>query len=143
MLMDQILQKASGSTEWEIEVGKNFVITGIFCLQVIVTFEVIIYVILFIHLHAYNQELTKQKLGLPIETINKRKRRNVISFLGEFATFVVETVFGIFMELVILFYGSDQIIWFLPFFAIFSQAALIITFFLASPELKRFYFDFE
>ena len=141
--MDEILQEASGSTEWEIEVGKNFVITGIFCLQVIVTFEVIIYVILFIHLHAYNQDTKKRKLGLSTETLNKRKRRNVITFLGEFAAFMIESVFGILMQLVILYHESNQIIWFVPFIALFSQVALILTFFLASPELKRFYFDLE
>ena len=142
MLMDQILQEASGSTEWEIAVGKKFTHTGIFYLQVIVTFEVIIYIILFKHLHAYNKDMKKRKLGLSTETLNKRKRRNVITFLGEFAAFMVESVFAILM-LVILYHESNQIIWFVPFIALFSQVALILTFFLASPELKRFYFDLE
>ena len=143
MLMDEILQEASGSTEWEIAVGKKFTHTGIFYLQIIITFEVIIYIILYKHLHAYNQDVKKRKLGLSTETLNKRKIRNVITFLEEFAAFTVESVFVILMQLVILYHESNQIIWFVPFIALFSQVALILTFFLASPELKRFYFDVE
>ena len=83
-----------------------------------------------------NESPKPQNLGLTIETFNKRKQQNIISFLGEFVVFLIESLFAI---LVLFCHEWDKIVWFMPFIGISSQATLVIIFFWASPELKRFY----
>ena len=62
MVMDEIVQEASGSTEWEISVGKMIIYTAIFYLQVIVVLEVFAYTILFKHLHAHNKNMKERMI---------------------------------------------------------------------------------
>ena len=62
MVMDEIIQEASGSTEWEISVGKMIINTAIFYLQVIIVFEVFAYIILFKHLHDHNKDMKESMI---------------------------------------------------------------------------------
>ena len=99
MAMDHILQEVSGASKWEISIGTNFMTTAIIYIQLIVLLEGIAYVILFKKLHEYNQKAEHRNLGLSKETLNKRNRKNVISFAGEFVSFIIESSCSIIYQL--------------------------------------------
>ena len=147
MSMDMIIQKASGaSSEWSISVGMKFVNTWFICGQMFVLVEMSIYIILFRHFYTHNVLLKKEKqgLGLHPDTIKKRKKQNVITLSGQSVSFVVETIAVTIGQLLIFFHkshdsqfpdGSLASSFIIPF-----SATLTVTFFVASPELRRFYF---
>ena len=137
MFMDQILQKAS---EWEISVGLQLFRTGLFYTQVIVFFKVIAYIILFKHLRDYNKKAETKNLGIPKETLDIRKRKNVICFVGEFIGFIVESSLLMILQLLMAYSFGNHLIGFHPIIGMVVQAVLMVTFFAASPELRRFYF---
>ena len=140
MAMDHILMKYSGTSDWTISVGTSFTTTAIIYCMIIILFELIAYIILFKQLHTYNQELESKKLGLSKESLSRRKRRNITSFVGEFVSFILEIIYGTFVQLVVVYnYFSG----FTPILGMVVQSALTIVFFMASPELKRFYFDYN
>ena len=136
--MDHILQEASGASKWEISVGTNFMNTAIGYIQLIVFFEGIAYIILFKKLREHNQKAENRNLGLSKETLNKRNRKNVISLVGEFVSFIIECSCTIIME--IAYNSSNNFVGSIPIIGMVFQAGLMITFFVASPELRRFYF---
>ena len=140
MVMDHILQQASGTSEWEISIGLQLYRTGLFYTQLIVLFEVIAYIILFKHLRDYNQKAAIKNLGLPKETLNRRKRKNVISFVGEFISFIIESSLQMILHLAIVYSFGNHFIGSHPIIGMVFQTVLIVTFFVASPELRRFYF---
>ena len=117
-------------------VGTKFTSTGIFYCQVIILLEVITYIILFQHLYIHNRKMENRPLGLSKETMKRRRRQNVVTFFGEFASFVIESIFGMILQLMIVYHDKNNFNGFVPFLGIFAQAILTITFFLASPELK-------
>jgi hypothetical protein len=141
MVMDHILQRASGTSEWEISFGLQLYRTGLFYTQLIILFKVIAYIILFKHLRDYNQRAAIKDLGLPKETLNRRKRKNVISFVGEFISFIVESSLQMILHVAIVYRFGINLIGYHPIIGMFFQAVLIVTFFVASPELRRFYFN--
>ena len=142
MAMDHILMKYSGTSDWAISVGTSFTRTVILYCMLIVFVELVAYIILFKQLHTYNQELESKNLGLSKVSLSKRKRKNIISFVGEFATFIIEMIFGIVLQMVLVFNSANHFSGFIPMIGMLVHAALTIVFFLASPELKRFYFNF-
>ena len=142
MAMDHILMKYSGTSDWAISVGTSFTRTVVIYCMLIVFFEMVAYMILFKQLHTYNQELKSKKLGLSKDSLSKRKRKNIISFVGEFVSFIFEIIFGIVMQLVLVFNSANHFSGFIPIFGMVVHSALTIVFFMASPELKRFYFNF-
>ena len=99
MLMDHILQEASRASKWDISVGTNFMTTAIIYIQLIVFLEGIAYVILFKKLHDYNQTAENRNLGLSKETLNRRNRKNIISFVGEFVSFIIESSCSLIMAI--------------------------------------------
>ena len=141
MAMDHILIKYSGASDWTISVGTSFTTTAIIYCMIIIFFELIAYTILFKQLYTYNQELESKKLGLSKESLSRRKRRNIISFVGEFISFLIEIMFAMFVQLVVVYNSGNYFSGFTPILGMVSQSALTIVFFMASPELKRFYFD--
>ena len=100
MAMDHILMKYSGASDWTISVGTSFTTTAIIYCMIIILFELIAYIILFKQLHTYNQELESKKLGLSKESLCRRRRRNIISFVGEFVSFILEIICMIFVEFI-------------------------------------------
>ena len=141
MLMDHILQEASGASKWDISVGTNFMTTAIIYIQLIVFLEGIAYVILFKKLHDYNQNAEHRNLGLSKETLNRRNRKNIISFVGEFVSFIIESSCSIIMA--VAYNSTNYFNGSIPMIGMVFQAGLIITFFVASPELRRFYFRYN
>ena len=141
MTMDHILQEASGASKWDLSVGTNFVTTAIIYIQLIVFLEGIAYVILFKKLRDYNQKAKDRNLGLSKETLNRRNRKNVISFVGEFVSFIIESSCTIIAA--IAYNSTNYFVGFIPIIGMVFQAGLIITFFVASPELRRFYFCYN
>ena len=146
MSMDMIIQKASGaSSEWSISVGMKFVNTWFICGQMFVLVEMSIYIILFRHFYTDNVKKEQKGLGLPPDTIKKRKKQNVITLSGQSVSFVVETIAVTIGQLLIFFHKSSHDSQFpdgslASSFIIPFSATLTITFFVASPELRRFYF---
>ena len=113
-------------------------------IEIFIAFEFIAYIIIFWHLHKYNKDLKKEgqknRLGLSNEVIAKRKRCNVISFGGQFASFIIEIVGAITFHVLLEFHSSNAKNGYIPVVLITCGAILTIAFFIASPELRRFYF---
>ena len=107
MAMDHILMKYSGTSDWAISVGTSFTRTVILYCMLIVFVELVVYIILFKRLHTYNQGLESKKLGLSKDSLSKRKRKNIISFVGEFVTFIIEMIFGIVLQMVLVFNSAN------------------------------------
>ena len=141
MAMDHILMKYSGTSDWTISVGTSFTTTAIIYCMIIILFELIAYIILFKQLHDYNQELENKNLGLSKESLSKRKRKNIFSFVGEFVSFIIETIFGIVMQLALANNSANHFSGLIPIIGMVAQSALTIVFVMASPELKSFNFD--
>ena len=141
MAMDHILKKYSGTSDWAISMGTNFTLTVVIYSMLIVLFELIAYIILFKQFHVYNQELENKNLGLSKESLIRRKRKNIISFVGEFVSFIIETTFVIVMPLALANPSANHFSGLIPIFGMVAQSALTIVFIMASPELKSFYFD--
>ena len=99
------------------------------------------YIIMFHHLYLYHKETTyKNSLGLSKETIEKRKNKNVMTFFGQFLSFFIETGVTIAMQVVVSFQFESYMPIIITMVHSFTAALLVITFVLASPELRRFYF---
>ena len=103
MAMDLIILEASGTSEWEISFGTNLQKTGLFYCQIFVISEIIAYAMLFKHLHDYNLEAEHRNLGISKEILKQRKRKNVVSFSGEFLFFTIEIAATTILQLIIKF----------------------------------------
>jgi len=83
----------------------------------------------------YEGKKSENLMGISNDTLKNRHRKNVITLTGQFFSFALETIFVIvylsLLESGITTYGAH-----VPF-----TALLIFTFFLSSPELRRFYFN--
>ena len=75
-------------------------------------------------------------MGISNDISENRRRRNVITLSGQFFSFVLETIYMIIYLFLIEF---DIVIYINVIHASFT-ALLTFTFFLSSPELRRFYF---
>jgi hypothetical protein len=53
--------------------------------------ELVCYIVLFYHLYSHDEELMR-KQRLPVNEVNKRHRKNAITFLGQFYGFVVRCI---------------------------------------------------
>ena len=137
--MDHIIKKAKGTSEWTISVSIQFTNANLIFLQILIALELVAYLILFWHLKKYNQNKGKE-LGLSKEKLYQRKKQNILTFLGQFASFVTEIFVTIIIQIMLVYNGSNAGNGLIPAIAITSSAILTITFFVASPELKRFYF---
>ena len=69
----------------------------------------------------------EKEIGLTIETFNRRKRRNIITFLGEFVAFIIESLFGIAIQLIYLYHDNVNFVWFVPFLGKFSEQRFPMT----------------
>ena len=76
-------------------------------------------------------------MGISNDILENRRRRNVITLSGQFFSFALETIYIIIYLFLIEF---DIAIYINVIHASFT-ALLTFTFFLSSPELRRFYFN--
>ena len=145
MDMDHVIKIASGTSQWNIDVSVNFTIVSIAYLQILIIFELIAYLILFWHMKHYNEKLEKRNgkniLNISEEMFCQRKRKNVITFVGQFACFIVEIVVSVIVQILTVYHGSNAGNGLLPVLFISSSAVLSTTFIMASPEIRRFYFN--
>ena len=56
-----------------------------------ITMELVCYIILFYELYSHDNDMLKKK-RLPVYEVNKRHRKNAITFLGQFYRFVVQCI---------------------------------------------------
>ena len=143
MDMDLIIKMASGTSQWNIDVSINFTIVAIAYLQVLIIFELVAYLILFWHIKRYNENLQRggNLLNISEKTLDQRKRKNVITFVGQFACFIVEIMVSVILQILTVYHGSNAGNGLVPFVFISSSAIMTITFIIASPEIRRFYFS--
>ena len=137
--MEHIIKKAGGISEWTISVSIKFTNANLIFWQILIALELVAYLILFCYLKNYNQNKGKE-LGLSTEKLYQRKKQNIVTFLGQFASFVIEIFATIIIQIMFVYNGINAGNGLIPAIAITSSAILTIFFFVASPELKRFYF---
>ena len=145
MDMDHVIKIASGTSEWNIDVSINFTHVSIAYLQVLIIFELVAYLILFWHMKHYNEKLQEDGksgniLNISEKVLHQRKRKNVITFVGQFACFIVEIVVSVIVQILTVYHGSNLGNGLGPVLFISSSAILSTTFIIASPEIRRFYF---
>ena len=75
-------------------------------------------------------------MGISNDTFENRQTRNVITLSGQFFSFVLETIFVV----IYLFLDEFDVAIYLNVINVIFTALLTFTFFLSSPELRRFYF---
>ena len=143
MDMDHIIEKATGTSQWNIDVSVYLTIVNIAYLQVLIIFEFMAYLILFWHMKRYNENLQRggNLLNISEKTLYQRKRKNVITFVGQFACFIVEIMTTVILQILTVYHGSNAGNGLLPPLAISGSAMLAMTFIIASPEIRRFYFN--
>ena len=143
MDMDHVIKKASGTSQWNIDVSVNFSHVCIAYLQVLIIFELVAYLILFWHMKHYNENLQSfgNLLNISEKALYQRKRKNVITFVGQFACFIVEIVLSVIVQILTVYHGSNVGNGLVPLLFISSSAILSTAFIMASPEIRRFYFN--
>ena len=143
MDMDHVIKKASGISQWNIDVSINFTIVCIAYLQLLFIFEFMAYLMLFWHMKRYNENLQRKEnlLNISEKTFHLRKRKNVITFVGQFACFIAEILVSVILQILTVYHGSNVGNGLLPVIFISSSAILSTTFIMASPEIRRFYFN--
>ena len=121
--------------EWMTSFGKQFQFSVMVLMQIFVIAEFVMYIILFKDQYDHNKELQNgNSLGLSADTLHKRQKKNVITLLGQFFTFGVEIVISFTIQLSIYMKFSTFNI------NLFLGTLVVASYFVASPELKRFYF---
>ena len=127
--------EVTGPLEWMRPLGKQLQASGMVLLQIFVVAELVMYIILFKDLYCHNKELKNgNSLGLSADTLRKRQKKNVITLFGQCLSFVIEIVGTFIITFPIQGSINDGPI------RIFLAALLVASYFVASPELKRFYF---
>ena len=107
-------------------------------MQMFAITELVIYIILFKDLAKHNEELKKKNsLGLSMDKLLERRRKNVITLFGQSLSFGIELIGIIIAVYAIRVNGSTNISF--PVMRVILSASLVISYFVASPELKRFY----
>ena len=154
--MEEILRKLNGKSTWDISVGKYFTLVAAVCIRIFCIAEFIAYIILFHHLYTHNENMTSFNkpdlninLGLSRKSMNKRHKKNIISFVGQFGAFLLEIFLlicvilfkiKVFRDFLKQYFGlwPEDILY--TFFVAF-KALNTITFILASPELRRYFME--
>ena len=121
--------------EWVISFGKQIHSCGVFVIQMFIIAEFIMYIILFKEFYEHNKELqNKNSLGISVDKLFKRQKKNVITLSGQCFTFVIEIVITLVAQFAIHLDFS-------PLNSnLFLSTLLVASYFVASDELKTFYF---
>ena len=137
--MSKVLTQASGVSLEEINTASSLMFLIVCCVQAIIMAELGIYLLLFYHLYQ-NNELVKASISEDV--LKSRRKRNLITLTGQFATFVVETSVSVVIQ--IAYITSEEIEGSgISFMFVSTTALMTICHFWASPELKRFYFKIK
>ena len=121
--------------EWMNSIGKQFHIFLMVLVQLFMIAEFVMYIILFKDQYNHNKEPQNgNSLGLSADTLQKRQKKNVITLFGQCFTFGIEIVISFTIELSIYMKFSANNITF------FLGTLVVASYFVASPELRRFYF---
>ena len=124
-----------GTPEWMISLGKQFHACGMVFIQLFMVAKFIMYIILFKDLYQHNKELQNvNSLGLSATTLQNRQRKNVITLSGQCFHFVIE------MIICFIIYFAIQMNFSALNIRLCLGTLLVAFYFVASPELKRFYF---
>ena len=108
--------------------------------MIFVITEFVCYIILFLHLKKHNKSVFQ---SLQKEVVNRRSRRNTITLVGNFVTFVIEILYSIFIHLILRFGAETFAPGVIPCIFMCVQALITVTQILTSPELRRFYLGHE
>ena len=156
MKMEHILQEIQGKSTWEISVGYYITLVVGGYLSIFCVAEFIAYISLFHHLYKHNENMTtfnKDDLNINTElskkAMNKRHKKNIISFVGQFGTFMIEILAMIILtilqiKVIQVFFKQYLGLWpqDLLFIAAYVFKALnTVTFIVASPELRRYFIE--
>ena len=122
-------------SDWKITLGKEIQNSVVALSQIFIVVELLMYVILFRHVYCYNKELKNGKsLGLPADTLLIRQKKNVINIFGQCLSFSIETICTLFISVAIqLNFTTFNV-------RILGNTFLVTSYFVALPELRRFYF---
>lgn len=117
---------------------------GVFHLSVlfVTAAKILMYCRIFAHLYRQNQ---KQNLGLTVQTMKQRRKKNVITLYGELMVNSIAIFLNI-LSIVCYQFNFDSMYLSTEFFAvhmIFSQTLLCIGFIVASPEILRYLFKLD
>ena len=122
-------------SEWKITLGKEIQNSVVALSQIFIIVELLMYIILFRHVYCYNKELKNGKsLGLPADTLLKRQKKNVITIFGQCLSFVIESLGTFFISVAIHLNFTTFYV------RILGNTFLVASYFVALPELRRFYF---
>ena len=140
--MENIIQEANGNSKWNISVGHYLAVVALLYGQLFHIAEFVAYIFIFHQLYSHNEIMTNDILGLSEKAMNKRHKKNVISFGGQFATFLIEMCLLIrgFVSFATPRSLKEHLgLWpieLLFFSNFFERIINTITFILASPELR-------
>ena len=116
------------------------VVFGMWCFVTLIPFvELGIYIDLFWHLNDHDKE-TEQNGLMPREAINQRRRRNIVTLSGQAFAFCIEAGFGFIISMMYLIPDDILDASLHPILSIMLTTATAVAHFMASPELRRFYF---
>ena len=154
--MENILLMGNGKSTFDIFTGYYFHVVTMLYTQIFSIAEFLAYIFLFYHLYSHNENMTtfnKQNLDVNQETsrkaINKRHQKNIISLVGQFGSFTMET----FLLIIMILFQSEDIknlikhyfglkVTDLMFVILNTTNAInTMTFILASPELRRYFME--
>ncbi len=132
--MAHVLMKQS---EEQKENGKHLLHSSILFCQAFVILEFVFYVVLFFSLREKNKSFFKI---VQQDVLEKRAKKNTITFTGQAITFIVEVTYIILMQLLIQFgkVGGFFEPGILPCCMMAAMAIITSSQILASPELRRF-----
>ena len=121
--------------EWKTNLGKEIQNSVVALSQIFIIVELLMYIVLFRHVYFYNKELKNGKsLGIPADTLQKRQKKNVITIFGQCLSFTIETLCTFFISVAI------QLNFTTFYVRILCNTFLVASYFVALPELRRFYF---
>ena len=129
--------RQEGISEERIQYGKHLLALSIMGGQVFVFLEFICYIFLFLELRTRNKSLIEI---LKEDIVKKRAKKNAMTFVGQFITFLIEVAFTILMQVLIYvgkvggFFEPGA----LPCAMVVTMAGITSSQILASPELRRF-----
>ena len=130
-----ILTSVIPELEWKTTLGKQIQNSIVALSQIFIFVELLMYILLFRDVFYHNKELqNSNSLGLSADKLRKRQKKNVITLFGQCLSFSVETVCSFFIALAI------QLDFTTFYIRICFNTLFVASYFIASPELRRFYF---
>lgn len=138
-VMDEVIMKYQGTTDETMQTGQVLFHSVILIGQLSMITELIIYVNLFNIQRRHNHNLSRDRT-IPQDQIQARHRKNVITLSGQGLTFLVRIFLAMLIHFLIYFRPAGFIDpASFPMWRIIVGSMYEVTYFLSSPELRRFY----